>query len=324
MVRAGFTRHDDGHLVLFLGYVVAFGAALVLGTVRRHRHVIGVAAVVLALALQVWVTPGRDWLRPIDRTGSLTSVARAASVVIDEKARESILGEARERLIELYGLTREVTGALQGHGVAVDPWDVSAAWAADAHWQPVPNFVPLSASTPSLDRLNAADLANEPRVVLQSLTAGSVDDRNPDWETPAYRRLLYCDYSEAMTSEGWLVLRPSDESRCGQVHQGKALEAQADEAIPVPARPGAVTLATIELHEPLTKRLLALLGFPMIETVDYGGQAWRWAFGERAEGIMLNDPVDHPTLTGTPPEPYPTISVSAPATIAFGFMDVDA
>ena len=322
MIRAGFTRHDDGHLVLFFGYVVALGAALVLGTVRGHRHVIGVAAVAIALALQVWVTPGRDWLRPIDRTGSLTSLARAASVVIDEDARESLLAEARASLIELYGLTPDVVAALQGDGVVVDPWDVSAAWAAEADWQPVPDFVPLNASAPSLDRLNAADLANEPRLVLQALTAGSVDDRNPDWETPAYRRLLYCDYSEALTSEGWLVLRPSDESRCGQVHEGETLEAQAGEAVPVPVRPGAVTLATVELHEPLAERLLRLVGLPIIETIDYGGQAWRWAFGERAEGIMLNDPVDHPTLTGTPPEPFPTISVSAPATIAFEFMDV--
>ena len=64
------------------------------------------------------------------------------------------------------------------------------------------------------------------------------------------------------------------------------------------------------------------MGLPMIDTIDYGGQVWRWAFGERAEGIMLNDPVDHPTLTGTPPEPYPTISISAPATVAFEFMEV--
>ena len=156
MVRAGFTRHDDGHLVLFLGYVVALGAALVLGTARERHHVIGMGAVAIALGLLIWVTPGRDWLRPIDRTGSLTSLARAASVVIDENARESLLGDARASLIEAYGLTPGVMAALQGDGVVVDPWDVSAAWAADAAWQPVPAFVPLNASAPSLDRLNAA------------------------------------------------------------------------------------------------------------------------------------------------------------------------
>ena len=322
MVRAGFTRHDDGHLVLFLGYVVALGAALVLGTARERHHVIGMGAVAIALGLLIWVTPGRDWLRPIDRTGSLTSLARAASVVIDENARESLLGDARASLIEAYGLTPGVMAALQGDGVVVDPWDVSAAWAADAAWQPVPAFVPLNASAPSLDRLNAASLADEPRIVLQALTAGSIDDRNPDWETPAYRRVLYCDYSEAWASDAWLVLRPSDESRCGQVHKGETVEAQDGEVIPVPVRPGAVTLATIELHLPLQERLLALMGLPMIDTIDYGGRVWRWAFGERAEGIMLNDPVEHPTLTGTPPEPYPTISISAPATVAFEFMEV--
>jgi hypothetical protein len=276
----------------------------------------------MALALQIWVTPGRDWLRPIDRTDSLRSLARAASVVIDEDARESLLGDTRASLVELYGVTPDVVAALQGDSVVVDPWDVSAVWSAGADWQPVPLFVPLNASAPSLDRLNAAHLADEPRIVLQSLTAGSIDDRNPDWETPAYRRVLYCDYSEAQTSEAWLVLRPSDDSRCGRVHEGETVEAQAGEAIIVPARPGAVTLATIEPHVPLAKRLLALIGLPMIESIEYGGSSWRWAFGERAEGILLNDPIDHPTLTGTPPEPHPTISVSVPATIAFEFMEV--
>jgi hypothetical protein len=322
MVRAGFTRHDDGHLVLFLGYVVTLGAALVLGTAREHRHVIGIGAVAIAFGLLIWVTPGRDWLGPVDRTGSLTSLARAASVVIDESVRESLLGDARAGLLEAYVLTPETVAALQGDGVVVDPWDVSAAWAADAVWQPVPAFVPLNASAPSLDRLNAARLADEPRSVLQALTAGSIDDRNPDWDTPAYRRVLYCDYSEAWASDTWLVLRSSEESRCGKVHKGETVEAESGQVIPVPVRPGSVTLATIELHLPLGERLAALLGLPMIDTIDYGGHAWRWAFGERAEGIMLSDPIGHPTLTGTPPDAYPTISVSAPATVAFEFMEV--
>jgi hypothetical protein len=322
MVRAGFTRHDDGHLVLFLGYVVAFGAALVLGTARERRHVIGMGAVAIAFGLLIWVTPGRDWLRPVDRTDSLASLGRAASVIIDKDARESLLGDARASLIEVYGLTPEVMAAVQGDGVLVDPWDVSAAWAADAAWQPVPVFFPLNASAPSLDRLNTASLADAPRIVLHALAAGSIDDRNPDWDTPAYRRVLYCDYSEALASDAWLVLRPSDGSRCGQVHTGETVEAQDGEVIPVPVRPGAVTLATIRLHLPLGERLLALIGLPMIDAIDYGGHAWRWAFGERAEGIMLNDPVGHPTLTGTPPEPYPTISVSAPATVRFEFVEV--
>jgi hypothetical protein len=324
MVRAGFTRHDDGHLALFLGYVVALGAALVLGTVRERRHLLGVAAVVVAIGLQVWVTPGRDWLRPIDRSGSLTSLVRAVSVVTNEGARESLLADARAYLVEVYALSPDLMAALRADRVLVDPWDVSAAWAAEVDWQPVPHFVPLNASAPSADRLNARHLAKEPRLVLQALTAGSIDDRNPDWETPAYRRLLYCDYEEALTSGAWLVLRHSGESRCGNVHEGETVEAQPGEAIPVPSRPGSVTLATIEPHVPIEERLLALIGLPMIESIDYGGQAWRWVFGERAEGIMLNDPIGHPTLTGTPAEPHSKISVSAPATITFEFMEVQA
>jgi hypothetical protein len=83
-----------------------------------------------------------------------------------------------------------------------------------------------------------------------------------------------------------------------------------------------VTLATVELRQPVAKRLLGLLGLPALESIDYGGTSWRWAFGDRAERIMLNDPIGHPTLSGMPPIPDPTISVSAPTSVTFEFMDV--
>jgi hypothetical protein len=324
MVRAGFTRHDDGHLVLFFGYVIVLGTVLVLGTGRGHRHWLGTAAVVLAFGLMTWVTPGRDWLRPIERAASLRSFERTVSVLTDDRSQESLLEGARLSLIDRYGLSPELLEALRGQPVAVDPWDVSAAWAAGADWRPVPVFLTINASTPRLDRLAASSLADEPRTVLQALPGASIDGRNPGWETPAYRRLLYCDYEEALTSGSWLVLHPAGESRCGQVHPGGTVETEAGEEIAVPRRPGAVTLATIDLRQPVAKRLLGLLGLPALESIDYGGTSWRWAFGDRAERVMLNDPIGHPTLSGMPPIPHPTISVSAPASVTFEFMGVQS
>jgi hypothetical protein len=67
-----------------------------------------------------------------------------------------------------------------------------------------------------------------------------------------------------------------------------------------------------------------MLGPPAIETIDYGGTAWRWAFGERAEGLILNDPIGHPSLNRSPLVPHPTISVSIPASITFDLMDVES
>jgi hypothetical protein len=85
-----------------------------------------------------------------------------------------------------------------------------------------------------------------------------------------------------------------------------------------------VTLATIHPHVPFGQRLVGLLGLPAIESIDYGGTAWRWAFGERAERIILNDPIGHPSLDRLPLVPHPTISLSVPASITFETMDVQA
>ena len=145
ILRAGLTRHDDGHLVLFTGYVVVLGAALVLGTVRGRRHWVGLAALVVAFALQTWMLPGRDWLRPIDRTDSLDSLARTASVLMDDRARDSLLDAARTDLAERYAISPDLVEALRGDKVTADPWDVSAVWAADADWQPVPGILPINA-----------------------------------------------------------------------------------------------------------------------------------------------------------------------------------
>jgi hypothetical protein len=283
-----------------------------------------VAAIAVALALQVWITPGRDFLRLVDRTASLDSLSRTTSVVVGDGARESLLEDARASLLEQYAITPEIVGALHDDTVLVDPWDVSAAWAADADWRPVPLILPINAVTPRLDRLHADNLANDPRLVLQSMTAGAIDGRNPDWDTPAYRLLLYCDYSEALTADPWLVLRPGDTSRCGQILPGETHDIEAGEEIAVPRRPGAVTLATIRPSVSPAERLLSLLGLPTLRTIDYGGSAWRWPFGEAAGRIILNDPIGHPTLRSTPTLPHSTISLSTPGTITFETMDVAA
>jgi hypothetical protein len=244
--------------------------------------------------------------------------------VVDDGARESLLDDARASLLEGYAITPEVVDALRGDTVLVDPWDISAAWAANADWRPVPLILPINAVTPRLDRLHARNLANDPRLVLQSMTAGAIDGRNPDWDTPAYRLLLYCDYTEALTADPWLVLRPGGRSRCGPVLSGETYDVEAGEEIAVPQRPGAVTLATIRPVVSGTERILGLLGLPTLRTIDYGGTAWRWPFGEAAERIILNDPIGHPTLSSTPALPHPTISLSSPATITFETMDVTA
>ena len=324
ILRAGLTRHDDGHLVLFTGYVVVLGAALVLGTVRGRRHWVGLAALVVAFALQTWMLPGRDWLRPIDRTDSLDSLARTASVLMDDRARDSLLDAARADLAERYAISPDLVEALQGDKVTADPWDVSAVWAAAADWQPVPGILPINAYTPHLDRVNTEHLARQPRLVLQSRLGDAIDGRNPDWDTPAYRGLLYCEYAGTLATDAWWVLRPAGGSRCGAVQQEGTFEVQAGEEVAVPHRPGAVTLATISPHVPVGKRLIGMLGLPAIETIDYGGTAWRWAFGERAERIILNDPSGHPSLMRSPLVPHPTISVSVPASITFELMDVES
>lgn len=322
MLRAGFTRHDEWHLFFFTGYAIVLGAALVLGTAGRRRHSFGIGVVVVAFCLQAMVVPWGGTLRPIDRTWSLQRLGALANVLTSEEVRSRTLAEAQAGLVSQYGLSQEIVDALRDGKVAADPWDVSAVWAAGADWLPVPVFQAYQAYTPGLDRLNAAHLADRPRLILQPVEPVSIDGRNPAWETPAFRRRVYCDYGVAVASGSWQVLEPEASSRCGPTLAISTHEAAASEAIRVPAQPDGVTLATIHPKLSMIDRLLGIIGMSTPIRVDYGGNSWRWAFGETAEGIMLNAPIAYPAVAGLPPEPHPTISVSVPATITFESMPV--
>ena len=60
--------------------------------------------------------------------------------------------------------------ALRGHSVAVEPWEVAAAWAYGLDWLPLPVFQNYTAYTARLDRLNSEaieDPARGPERILR-------------------------------------------------------------------------------------------------------------------------------------------------------------
>ena len=320
-LRAGFARHDHAHLFIFTGYAIAIGIAIVLGMSRGHRYGFGIAAVVLSLCFQGMVAA--DGLpKLLDRSESLGKLGEVVTVITNDAARSSKLRHAQRTLIKHYGLSPEIIDAVRDEPTMADPWDVSAVWAARAEWDPVPVFQTYSAYTPTLDELNTEHLAARPRNILQPAEPTAIDGRNPAWETPAYRRLIYCEYDAALASEGWEVLEPRGVSRCGGIEPSTTHEVAAGEAVEVPRAPGMVTLATIEPHRSLAQRVAQAIWARGLLQVDYGDARWRWAHGDEARGIMLNAPFDGPGPWGLRSEPFDTISISAPATISFELMEV--
>ena len=119
----------------------------------------------------------------------------------------------------------EALAQLQGHSVAVEPWEIGVAWAYELDWQPLPVFQNYTAYTPSLDRLNSAAvedpdgperiLRDDTQVVVPEFPGPDLDGRYPGWDPPEQARAVLCNFAPLYADELWQVLgRVPD--RCGR------------------------------------------------------------------------------------------------------------
>ena len=90
--------------------------------------------------------------------------------------------------------------------MAVDPSEVTVAWANDLDWRPLPVFQPYMAWTEDLDRRNAETMASDDgpqRILRQNLNALG---RYPAFESPAAMIAMLCTFEALRTTEEWQVL----------------------------------------------------------------------------------------------------------------------
>jgi hypothetical protein len=161
----------------------------------------------------------------------------------------------RQGMKGAYALEPGALRALRGHSVAVEPWEIAAAWAYRLDWRPLPVFQNYSAYTPALDRLNAEAVADpdgperllreNQQVVDAEFPTADLDDRFGGWDPPEQARAVLCHFAPLWEDERWQVLgRVAD--RCGPERPLGSADAAAGEAVPVPAPgPGEVVFARI-------------------------------------------------------------------------------
>jgi hypothetical protein len=101
------------------------------------------------------------------------------------------------------------------------------------------------------------------------------------------------------------------------------VRAAAGEDVPVPRRPGSMTVVTIEPEWSLPERLLGFVHKPDPIHIGYGGGTWRYSHGERATRLMLNAPVWHPAFARQTLMPSDSVSLDQGATFTFEFIEVD-
>jgi hypothetical protein len=250
--KEGVVRVDAGHLTVLFANAAVLWIAVGLGG-RRRGLMLAAAAIVFAISLPV---------RPAGLETRFDPVANVRDAV--EEARTLVAPGRRDQLIEFghaamesaYGLAPRGMAAVGSHTVAVEPWEIGAAWAYELDWDPLPVFQNYSAYTPPLDRLNAEAvedpdgperlLRHNPLVVQPEFPTADLDDRFLGWDPPEQARAVLCNFAPLWEDERWQVLgRVPD--RCGPERELGSVIAAAGEAVPVPT-PGAGEVVFARVH----------------------------------------------------------------------------
>jgi hypothetical protein len=249
--KEGIVRVDAGHLTVYFANAAMLWVAVGFGIGRRW-WMPAIAVLVFAVSLPLRPAGTQDNLNFVSNLRFAVDQARS---LVSPGRRTAAMEAGRQGMEGTYALEPGALQALRGHTVAVEPWEIGAAWAYELDWRPLPVFQNYSAYTPTLDRLNAAmvespdgpeRLLRENQLAVDAeFPTADLDDRFAGWDPPEQARAVLCNFTPLWEDERWQVLgRVPD--RCGPQRELESVSAAAGEAVTVPTPgPGEVVFARI-------------------------------------------------------------------------------
>ena len=316
--KEGVVRTDAGHLSLYFATACLLWIAIPWPR-RRWPALLAGAAVIALVGIPVRVPGMATKLDVVTNVGVAgEQVANLAS----SSRRDRLIDDGRTGLRALYALEPADLAALEGHSVAVEPWEVAAAWAYELEWDPLPVFQNYSAYTTGLDQLNAAAvegpggperiLRENPPLVFAEFKTPDLDNRFAGWDPPAQQLAELCHFAPLSASERWLVLGRTPD-RCAAPRPVGSVEAAEGEAVPVPeSGPDEVVFA--RLHgagvSGLEKVQSLLLHARTRRLVLDGGVAYRLVPETAGDGLLLRgDPAVAPPAPFSPLPQTATVAI---------------
>lgn len=290
--KSALTRPDGPHLLpgytgLLIVLVVALGASLPISV--RVVAVPLCAVLAMLLMVQLTILPSRHLspgALPIDALGA---------------GHTQKVAQTRSDLVDELGISPDLIAELRGHPVSIDPWEISAAWAHDLEWDPLPVFQSYAAYTPRLDQMNAAALlADRDHRVLHEIA--QYVDGYPLWESPQYTLALVCNFDVVDSAGEWSVLARG-EDRCGAEHSRSTQRLSAGRSVELPAAiDSLVALRFVPDRRALGDRLLGVTGFQRhLLHAELDGVTYRLAETLAGGPLIVGAPVDDPALLGYRP-----------------------
>jgi hypothetical protein len=237
----------------------------------------------------------------LDVINKLETFKNSVELVIRPGLRQQYVNSARSDLKTSLAVSPKVIAAVEGKSVAIEPWEISVAWAYELDWQPLPVFQNYSAYTAKLDRLNAAAIEDPdgPQVLLRQMPAGAIPlggragfmARQPIWDPPEQNIAGVCNFAPTLTEGSWQVLSRIPD-RCGPPKLIASHTGEPDEAVPVP-QAGRDELVVLRLHGAEVEgleRLTSLFWRPheRYATLNHGKYGYRLVPGTTGDGLIVS------------------------------------
>jgi hypothetical protein len=305
--KQGFVRQGIGNTPEF--FVLLAGAGIVVAS-RLPRLPFRAAALGLVVplaGLSLAVLPSPSIWESLKPEHHVEYLRQDLDALLRPGERTRLIADARRALRSSYRIDPAILGALRGHSVHIDPWEIGLAWAYRLDWHPLPAIQSYTAYTSQLDGLNAAAMSGPgaPEMILRhrGTLAGtgeaSIDDRFPGWESPAAMRAMLCHYRPLETTQRWQLLERSGD-RCGAQWPIGVVRSMTDERIPVPSPPGPRDLVFARVDGVDVEgweRVRTLLYRARERTATLGAHGtWRLVPATAEDGLVLRAPrrVDYP------------------------------
>ncbi len=237
----------------------------------------------------------------LDVVSKLKNFKEAAELAIRPGLRQARIDGIRASLQQSLKLSPQALALLKDKTVAVDPWEITAVWAYELDWRPLPVFQNYSAYTSKLDRLNAAAIEDPdgPQVILRQVPSGTAVlagrpgfmGRQPLWDPPEQNVATVCHFVPILTEPPWQILSRIPD-RCHPWSLAASRTAEPGEAVPVP-QAGRNELVVLKLGGARvegTEKLRSLVWRPTerYAMFDHGKYGYRLVPGTTGDGLIVS------------------------------------
>lgn len=234
-LKEGFVRHD-GHDLIFFGLILVAFLAVPWPEHKAMAQLGGGLSLAVVLA---WVSAGGVPANLVSLVSNARGVASNFHTVLSSTDRNEVLTSARSALQAGYGLPASLTDRLNGQTVAIEPCEVTIAWAFDGMtWDPEPVLQQYTAYEAALDQEESSFLrsTSAPRYILNLPAAECSASEDPYFMAPTAQLTTLCHYEQLEASNDWqLLVRVAN--RCGRLVAIRTMNVGFGSAVTVPTVP---------------------------------------------------------------------------------------